>query len=161
MVQAVVLKSQNRVVVHPAPFASTASPLVVTGSGVSLGGGSPGDAVQASNACLRGTSGVKTVARLISDAAASPGVDASLAIEARHVRDGSVSLERLGVLPVSKGGTGLAAAASNALLFGRAPPAGGVSGEILADSRVRWDDAKRELAVEGKLSIGGVDLSLV
>jgi hypothetical protein len=158
MVQAVLLNSQNRVVVHPAPYASTVSPLVVTGSGVSVGGGSPADAVQASNASLRGTSGIKTVARLISDAAASPGVDAGLAIEARHVKDGSVSLERLGVLPVSKGGTGLTSVSSNALLFGRA--AAGAPGEFVADPRVRWDDAKKELAVEGRLSIGGVDLAL-
>jgi hypothetical protein len=146
-----VVSSKSRIVLH---VAGAQSPSMVVGRGGAVLGSS-GSTVSASSVVLGG----QDIGALIAEAPNRPGIDPAVPLRPVHIADGSIGLDRLQPLPISKGGTGRTSFPAGEVVLsaaGEDSPAGGV---LYSDPRLRWDDAAKELVVTGGLSIGGVAFS--
>ena len=126
-----------------------------SGAAGGLGSGSAG-AVRAGAATLSGAD----VAAWLDAAPFRPGADPSVPVLPRHVRDGSLGLERLQTVPIEKGGTGRESFGEGQALFfeaGEGIPA--PTGAIASAPALAWDASRKELVFGGRLSVGGLEIA--
>ena len=126
------------------------------GAGDGSGGASAAAAVLAGSASLSGAD----VAAWLDAAPSLPGADPAVPVLPRHVRDGSLGLERLQTVPIEKGGTGRTGfGEGQALLFAAGEGLPAPAGALLSDPALAWDASEKELVFGGRLAVGGLEVA--